>query len=132
MPQHQQQHHHQISFMYGLPKNIDLRFLIGKELLSISVAPNEVILRFDDYLTINITSECDYQPSVGEILRIENYPASASLICRLLCSTITEVKGDEDGTLSVKFSNGDMLTICDDSKQYESYQIKHGDKLIVV
>jgi hypothetical protein len=118
--------------MYGLPKHVDLRFLIGKELLSISVAPNEVILRFDDYLTINITSECNYQPSVGEIIRIENYPASASLICRLLCSSITEVKGEEDGTLVLQFSNGDTLTIFDDSKQYESYQIKHGDKLIIV
>jgi hypothetical protein len=118
--------------MYGLPKNIELGFLLKKELQSVSFGLHEVILCFDDYLKITVTSECSYQLKAGEIIEIDSYIASASLICALISHSIVEARGDEDGTLILQFSNGDKFTIFDDSEQYESYQIKHGDKLIVV
>jgi hypothetical protein len=118
--------------MYGLPKHIELGFLLKKELQSVSFGLHEVILCFNDYLTINVTSECTYQSKAGEIVKIDSYIASATLICTLISQSIAEARGEEDGTLTLQFTNGDMLTIYDDSNQYESYQIKHGDKLIVV
>jgi hypothetical protein len=118
--------------MYGLSKDVDLAFLKGKELHQVCTGANEVILHFDDYIAITIMSECDYKSKIGEIVRIERYPTSSSLICQLLGSSITEAQGKDDGTLVLEFANGDALTLYDDSKEYESYQIKHGEQLIVV
>jgi hypothetical protein len=118
--------------MYGLPKNIELGFLFKKELQSVSIGLHDVILHFDERVTITVTSECKYQTKTGEGVPIENFPASASLICQLINHSIVEAQRAENGTLSLKFSNEDALIIYDDSEQYESYQIQNGDKLIVV
>ena len=118
--------------MYGLPKNIDLAFLLEKSLQQVCVGFNDLILQFDDDLGITITSECDYESKRDEVTRIEKYPLSASMICQLLGCSIVQAKGAEDGTLVLRFSNEDTLTIYDDSKEYESYQIKHREHLIIV
>jgi hypothetical protein len=118
--------------MYGLPIDTDLTFLHGKELESVSIGLHDVILHFDERVKITVTSECKYQTKTGETISIENYPASASLICKLINHSIVDAQGEENGTLSLKFSNGDTLIIYDDSEQYEAYQIQNGDKLIVV
>jgi hypothetical protein len=46
--------------------------------------------------------------------------------------TVVSAKGDAKGTLTLEFSGGGRLSIFDDSKQFESYQIKNADVLIVV
>ena len=120
------------TLMYGLPKNTDLSFLLGKELQSVSIARHSLVINFDDDERITITSECTYQPNKGDTVQFENYPASASLICKLLGSSIVGARGAEDGSLALEFSNGDTFRIHDDSIQYESYQIKFGSRLIVV
>ena len=118
--------------MYGLPKNLDLGFLLGKALQQICVGSHEVILKFDDDLEVTVTSECDYKSKTGQFTRVKEYPASASMICRLLGFSIVKAEGTEDGTLTLRFSNEDTLIIYDDSKQYESYQINYHEHLIVV
>ena len=131
-PQSHQHHNQQINFMYGLPKNIDLTFLLGKQLHQVCIGSNDLILKLDDHIIITVTSGCAYQSNNNETTSVEHYPTSASLICQLLDSSVVEAQGQENGTLSLKFSNCDTLIIYDDSKQYESYQIKHNERLIIV
>ena len=119
--------------MYGLPKNVDLTFLLRKKILQVCIGFNEIIFHFDeDRVSICIQSTCAYQSEDGTVVQIENYPISASTLCKVLGEPIIQVHGEESGALKLKFSNGSTLTIYDDDKQYESYQIKHGDKVIVV
>jgi hypothetical protein len=119
--------------MYGLPKNIDLSFLVGKTIIQVCVGFNEIILNLDEgHISICIQSACACHSEDGSTLQIEAYPVSASTICGLLGKPITQAQGEENGTLTIKFLGGSVFTVYDDDKQYESYQIKHGDKLIVV
>ena len=49
-----------------------------------------------------------------------------------LNQTVAEAEGSEDGTLRLAFDTGETLTIYDDSAEYESYTIRHGERVIVV
>lgn len=118
--------------MYGLPKNIDLSFLVGRELLQVCIGSNDLILHFDDRVSILITSNCHWKSISGVGVEIDSYAESANMICRPLGSKILNATSDESGTLSMKFSNGDAFMLFDDSQQFESYVIECPDRRIVV
>ncbi|MBX3333591.1 MAG: hypothetical protein KF876_05670, partial [Nitrospira sp.] len=61
----------------------------------------------------------------------ENNPRSAASLLGLLGSSVTSVHGDPDGTLTLTFSNGDVVTVFD-NEGYEAYQIGNGDQRIYV
>ena len=50
----------------------------------------------------------------------------------LIGTAIADFQGDPDGTLAIEFSNGDSLTLYDETPQYQAYQIWHGDDPIIV
>jgi hypothetical protein len=50
----------------------------------------------------------------------------------LLGATIESFEGHEDGTLILNLSNGSRLTIIDNGKEYESYDITRPGQTIVV
>ena len=119
--------------MYRLPRNIDLDFLIEKELESVSIAFNSLVLNFDEPIRMTINSRCTYKLSTGYLIEIEDYPKEASLICKLLGKKIVKADGDEFGTLTLAFDNGDVFSVYDDSENYESYMIKgsrNGDIIV--
>ena len=118
--------------MYGLPKNIDLTFLIGKEVIQVSIGFNDLILHFSEEVIITITSECSYMDDKKKLITFDMYPESASLVCRLLGCVTDKVQSEENGTLILGFSNGCTFKIHDDSNNYESYQIKHPLGVITV
>ena len=118
--------------MYKLPKDIDLSFLKEKELLSVSIAFNSLVLNFDDSIRMTINSKCTYKMG-AETSIIEDYPKEASLICKLLGKKIVNVNGDETGTLVLFFDGGEVFSVYDDSEHYESYFIKgspNGDIIV--
>ena len=109
--------------MYGLPDNINLDFLKGKELLQVCVGFNDLILNFDENIVLSITSKCRYECSVKS-MDIDNYTSSASLICSMLGKKIIDASSKDGKHLVVKFDNECQLIIYDDSEYYESYLIK--------
>jgi len=118
--------------MNGLPSGIDLSFFHKKTLLQVCIGANDLILNFDEFVKITITSHIGWTESWGTHDTYESFRNSASVIVNLLGKKITSVTGDDKGTLSLTFDGGGCLSVYDDSKQYESYVIKNGDKLIVV
>jgi hypothetical protein len=50
----------------------------------------------------------------------------------LLGQTVVKVAIERPGTLLLTFSAGTVLSICDDSAEYESYVITHASAIIVV
>lgn len=50
----------------------------------------------------------------------------------LVGSSVSIANGDEDGTLTLRFNNGQGLKVYDTSKQYESYTIAYEGKEIIV
>ncbi len=119
------------SQMHGLPKDVDLSFLADAELLQVCFGSNEVILKFDK--EISITVESRFRVRIDECEEdYDDASPSAALLVRFLSSSITEVVGQEDGTLHLEFSQGGTIEIYDSSQEYESYQIRHGAKIHVV
>ena len=118
--------------MYRLPPNVDLSFFRGKALQQVCIGANELILHFDDRISIIITSVFSYAPGKGPQRIYDDYRAAAGVVVRFINETVVSAKGDAKGTLSLEFSGGGRLSILDDSEHYESYVIKNGDMTIVV
>jgi hypothetical protein len=113
--------------MYGLPREFDGGFLVGRVLEMVCFAQYQVCLHFDQRITITIASAFSYRTdSVVEV------PLQESNLMELLGTSVSAAVGDENGTLSMQFSNSQTLRIYDTSKQYESYTIACADKEIIV
>lgn len=117
--------------MYGLKKNIDLSFLIGREVIQVAIGMFQVQFHFDKEATISVESEFEYVSNGNPSRWSPGAPAAAAPALRLMGSAIQDVKGAEDGTHSVTFLNGDRL-IVKDNKQYESYTICGGPGGVIV
>ena len=118
--------------MYGLPKEFDGKFLVGRTLEMVCFNQNQVYLHFDAKVTITVESAFSHQGARGEAIRLIELPVEVSDLMVLLESSVSDVEGSKDGTLSLFFDNGHILRIYDDSPQYESYKIENGDAVIIV
>jgi hypothetical protein len=119
--------------MYGLPKGLDLSFFDGKECIQICFGLHQVDIHFHEDVSVAIRAAFRHQqagpepPSAGSAL-----PFSAVGLLRLLGTKVEKVVGADTGTLTLSFSNGDVLEILDSEKAYESYEIRRGDECYVV
>ncbi|MGI0085014.1 MAG: DUF6188 family protein [Nitrososphaerales archaeon] len=120
--------------MYGLRTDIDLGFLKGREIIQVAIGVYQIIFGFDDDVRISVEGEFSYfDGQSGSVWRPE--PGGAQIASRtlsLLGATIETFTGEENGTLTLTFSNGHRLTILDNSKEYESYDITRPGETIVV
>ncbi len=108
--------------MYGLDKNLDLGFLIGKNLLQICVGSFQVILNFDANVSISIESTFDCG-SEDKSKRTGNLLETAPSLFHLLGKHIKEIKIEDEGTLVLTFSDGTIVRLYDSNAATESYQI---------
>ncbi len=113
--------------MYGLPKGFDGSFLVGHVLEVVCFAKYQIYLHFDEKITITVVSAFSYKNDL-----LANVPAQESNLMELIGSSVSSVSGDENGTRSLLFNNGQTLKIYDTSTQYESYAIANGGKEIIV
>jgi hypothetical protein len=120
--------------MHGLKKEIDLSFFNGRELIQVAIGLYQTIFTFDEDLVISVEGEFNYFDGLDEwIWKPELGGAQiATRTVALLGATIKSFEGQEDGTLSLVFSNGQRLTILDSSKEYQSYDITRPGSTIVV
>lgn len=118
--------------MYGLPPNADLSFFQGKTLQQVCVGLHEMILNFDEPISVTIMSPIACTLAGASYQKYDDYRAAASVVAALLQDVVVSAKGEIDGTLTLEFCGGGRLVVYDDSKHYESYVITNGDKLVVV
>lgn len=115
-------------------KEIDLSFLGGRELIQIAIGLYHISFRFDEDVAISVEGEFRYFDGQEECIW-KHQPGAEQIAARtvsLLGSTIKNFERHEDGTLILTFSNGLRLTIVDNSKMYESYDITRPGHTIVV
>ena len=119
--------------MYGLPRDVDLSFLEGQMLLQVCLGANEVILHFDEEVSIAIESPFSIKDNGKKMDTHKNVSEVASILVKFLHAKIKSVKGEENGTLTLYFDDGQILKIFDDSEQFESYTIDYkGETVIIV
>jgi hypothetical protein len=120
--------------MYGLPKDFDGSRLVGRSLWQICFGLGQIQLRFDERVTVLVTSSFVYKDSAipdPKTIEIPDLPAVQSMLLQLLHCTIVNASGDQEGTLTLEFDNGHVLQCCDRS-HYEAYEIILGDQHIIV
>lgn len=118
--------------MFGLPADIDLTFFNARKLLQVCVGANEIILNFDDELSLTIESDICHRTSAGEVRAFSNSVEAAGTLVQLIDSTVQTAFRMEPGTLALRFSNGETLEVLDSNRDFESYQIGQGQRFIVV
>ena len=118
--------------MYGLPVDTDLSFLAGATLLQVCVGENEVILNLNSSSSVMIASSvCFLQPD-GTLSTLDNAPRLGQAVLPLLGQHVTSVSVVAPGTLRLMWSSGQVTEILDSWREYESYTITHGDRVLVV
>ncbi len=113
--------------MYGLPKDFDATILVGRTLNMVCFAAYQVYLHFDSDTSITIESGFRHGARVST-----RPPVVHSELMRLVELAISEVEWDPDGTLKLRFQDGQSLTIDDDQPAYESYTIAAKGRTIIV
>jgi len=125
--------HAQVLTMYGLDITIDLSFLIGREAVQIAIGQYQVIFAFDENVSISVESEFRLISTEGDVSTWQpRAPQAAAAALRLVGAKVEKVLGQKDGTLTLRFCGGDILTILDNSKEYESYVVSCPGRTIVV
>jgi hypothetical protein len=120
--------------MYGLPNDIDLSFLNGRLVEQIAIGVYQIIFGFDEDVRISVYFQFSYLDGLSEsVWRPElGFAPIAAHAVALLGATVETFEAQEDGTLTLNFSNGHRLVIPDSSKEYESYDITRPGQTIVV
>jgi hypothetical protein len=123
--------------MYGLPPNIDLSFLKGQTLVQVCFGEHSVVLNFSAGtsglpVSISVQSAVELSLPEGGQHRWEDFRQGAGFLMALISNTVAAATGTTDGTVTLEFNEGGVLRLYDNSKHYESYSIRHGEKIIVV
>jgi hypothetical protein len=121
--------------MYGLDPEIDLSFFIGTEVIQVCIAIHQIQVHLDEGISLSIEGAFQYVDKEGNFFKWDGPEKrnEAASICSLLGMVVSAVEAKSDGTLTLKFSGRQSITILDDDKQRESYQISRpGMALIVV
>lgn len=119
--------------MYGLPKDFDGSDWVEKTLELVCFAEYQVYFHFSGDLRITVESCFSYQKSnMNAAPEPIDVPVAESNLMQLLGHKIKEVKDEGEGTLRIEFDNGEILRCYDPPGLYESYNIMHAGKLIIV
>ena len=119
--------------MYGLREDINLKFFIGRTLENVNFGIAIVQLLFDEETGISVEMHLEHQSK--ETLSVwdgDQHIAAVASLVHLIGCTITNIETQTDGTLTLVFSNGDVVTLYDDTSLYQAYHIWHGDDPMIV
>ena len=119
--------------MYGLSRDANFSFLIGKEICQIAIGPYDVQFNWGKGV-LSVWGKFIYKMADSrEVIVWEGKePYLAARTVRLLQTKIISQSPSEDGTLRLLFSNGDQLDVLDPDPRYEAYSINDGKRQIVV
>jgi hypothetical protein len=118
--------------MYGLRSGADLNFLKGRTLLQACFGPHDLILNFDEDVSISIWSALAVGQSGANLQRHAAFAEVGQEVLRLLEKAVLEVGWTLSGTVSLTFEGDQLLELYDDNAGYESYAISSPAGLTVV
>lgn len=110
----------------------ELKFLLGLPLFQVCIGANEVILNFDEDVSITVESTISFHDAGGHKAIYSPLQSAALALVKLLSSKIDGLSLDQDGTLSLHFGTGDTLIVHKDPGPYESYHVKRQREVYIV
>jgi len=117
--------------MYGLARNEDISFFIGKDLIQLCLGQFVFGLVFSENTSISVEAG-------GFTFKNKRYKGQeeshkACILHILLGKKVINTShGKEDGDLVIEFDDGNSLTLHDDYKEFESYSFYNPQGLKVV
>jgi hypothetical protein len=109
--------------MYGLPRDVDLQFLTGRELIQVAIGKWQIQFNFERDASIAVESRIRIQIYGQKAEWRSGETAGIELALCLVGSTVTQVRAQHDGTLILRFGEGKELQVLDSNENLESYQI---------
>ena len=113
--------------MHGLPDNVDLDFLLARQLTQVAVGQFEVQLNFDEGVSIAVFGELEraghrYAPGA----------ATGQMLLDLLGRSVRAARGVAARHVQLDFDDGTTLLVRESDEPFESYTITGPDASIVV
>ena len=119
--------------MYGLPKDFNGDFFVGRTLEAVMFTENTVHLAFDNDVSVTIESSLQHVTSqAGELSDPQAVPLRHSRLMELTGHRVLNAADAGSGTLRLQFDNDHVVNIFDDTESYESYSISHNGTAIFV
>ena len=120
--------------MYGLPKDFDGSMFVGRTVGLVSFSVNTIHISFDGDISITLESSFEHRLGTEEPAQVcvQEVPVEESRLMQLTGRSVESVEANVDGTLTLHFDGGHILPCFDDSPQYASYRITHGNLEIYV
>ncbi len=115
--------------MYPPPPNEVLQKLANSSVELVSHGQYVIHLRFENGNKLSFSAP--FRFAEGQLLSdapVREFPLTDSRLVRVLGCKIGEVKCDPDGTLELRFSNGDVLVVYANDPAYEAYTVSIDEK----
>jgi hypothetical protein len=115
--------------MYGVPADLDLSRFKGALLIQLCVGEFQMDFRFHPKLSISVEGKWEVRDSTGSLIDVmkPNAQRDALYIHVLLGKRVDGFTLDASGSFSLRFETGHVLTVFDESREYESFSIQPGD-----
>lgn len=99
--------------MNDLPPDIDLSFLVGATLIQVCVGDTEVILNLYPEAEVTAASTVRIGGGRGPGVVFESSKLAGLALLDLLGDSVSAASGAADGTLTLQWSSGRRVEICD-------------------
>jgi len=118
--------------MYGVPANLDLTAFNEATLIEVGLGEFIIQLRFHPVGTIGVEGGWELRDANGSILdtAARNARPDAYRVHVILGKQVKAFSVTPPHSFSLEFETGHVLTIFDDSQQFESFSIQPGNIFI--
>ena len=115
--------------MHGVPKDLDLSIFVGKALSLVGIGEHQVSFHFHPEGLVTVEGDWEARGPDGNVIdrSMENSQRTEYRVHRLLGHEVVASEIDAPRSFSLNFSNGVVLQVFDNSKEYESFSIQPGD-----
>jgi hypothetical protein len=115
--------------MYGVPADLDLSIFQRALLIQVSIGEFQIQLHFQPTGCISVEGKWELTDSTGKLIDTAkpNEERDGFRLHVLLGKTVEHSFVNAPRSFSLQFESGYMLTIFDDSREYESFSIQPGD-----
>jgi hypothetical protein len=119
----------EITSMYGVPADLDLSHFTNAVLIRLCLGEYQVQFHFHPLGSISVEGKWELRDASGSVMDGMDRKALGDAIYahRLLGKCVIGGSLDAPRSFSLRFESGDVLTIYDDSREYESFSIQPGD-----
>jgi hypothetical protein len=115
--------------MYGVPADLDLSRFKDAVLIQLCIGEFQVQFHFHPIGTISVEGKWELRDAAGSLIdgMKANAERDALYIHVLLGKSVAGFSLDAPRSFSLRFESGCVLTIFDESREYESFSIQPGD-----